>query len=225
MFQDESSHDHTQCEIKHPVTDDIQLKIASEECDMSMFDGVWKNIGETADGRPYYIHRGHEGYDHEDHDESDEIDHFMYFDADCGEYGWDHPMWIIDVNEPNTNATVDLDLDDACVVTGKSQYSVHAVPESGTWHLKCRGIFMKMDVLAKRKTNSNGGIDWVKTAGLDKKGGKIAWISVVSAVLIWAIVIFAVKARRSKYEELPQDLSENLTSNSPTFGENEAFEN
>merc|ERR1711937_295493 len=112
---------------------------------MSPFNGNWTNIGETADGRPFFFHKGNHGDDeHGDHDESDLVDHYIYFDADCGEYGWDHPMWVIDTTAPDSNATMDLDLDDACVVRGKSPYAVAAIPESGLWHIKCHGIFMKM---------------------------------------------------------------------------------
>jgi hypothetical protein len=233
--QHEAEHNITQCELTNPVTDDLVVNIISDACDMTPFNGVWKNSGATADGRPYFIHKGTHG-EHErgNHSAGDLVDHFLYFEADCGGYGWDHPMWVVAEREPRTNsysnASVSLDLDNACMVSGKSSYAVGALPQSGIWHLKCHGVFTKMDVGVRTSDRTTEvtdapGTGWTHATGLDKKGGKIAWISIMGAVFLWAIVFIVVKARRIQYHELPSSLTEELTYDSPTFCSNEAFEN
>ena len=88
---------------------------------------VYSPAGSTADGRLYY--------------EGQTNGRFLYFDAECdGETinDDDADRWIIDLSEPSTTASIDLDGDNACSYYGRISDS-GSEPPFGTnaWNLYC----------------------------------------------------------------------------------------
>jgi hypothetical protein len=92
-------------------------------CDASEIDGFYYERGKTLDGRPWYEHMSG--------------GRFLYFDRDCSGEGA-FPRWQFDGNQPNGNATHDLDGDSACTYTGRLNVDDQTAPlGQRRWSIYC----------------------------------------------------------------------------------------
>eukprot|EP00931_Biecheleriopsis_adriatica_P036279 TRINITY_DN20902_c0_g1_i3.p1 TRINITY_DN20902_c0_g1~~TRINITY_DN20902_c0_g1_i3.p1 ORF type:complete len:755 (+),score=116.15 TRINITY_DN20902_c0_g1_i3:91-2355(+) len=96
----------------------------SGACDSSsLLNDRYVYAGVTASGAPFF--KSDSGV-------------FMYHDQDCND-GGAAARWVLDVDEPETSKTRDLDEDGQCSYIGRMESEDTSGPRSGNWRMTCGG--------------------------------------------------------------------------------------